>query len=113
MIEIRRPDDDELCGFVRERDGRWEALAVFGGLLDTADSAEHAERLVRDTGLAALAERWLLVDGPGADEQIVCIQEASPEGVTLALDYYSMPGVPTRRVPRTRLDSGEVQLRRS
>ncbi|MEZ5248650.1 MAG: hypothetical protein R2713_05340 [Ilumatobacteraceae bacterium] len=100
MIEIRRPDDDELCGFVPSETGG-EALAVSAACSTTAGSADTLNAWCATSGLAALAERWLLVDGPGADEQIVCIQEASPEGVTLALDYYSMPGVPTLRAPRT------------
>ena len=33
-------------------------------------------------------------------------------GVTVALDYYSMPGVPTRRITREEIDYGECELRR-
>ncbi len=112
MDEIRR-DDGELCGFVRADGDAWVATTVFGAMLGDADSRESADRLVREVGLASLAERWLLRDGAAGDEQIVCIQEASPEGVTVALDYYSMPGVPTLRITRADLDTGRYTLRRS
>lgn len=105
-------DDGELCGFVRAHADAWQAVAVFGGLICTTDSEHAAIQAVRDTGLAALAERWLLITKSDPEEQIVCIQEASPDGVTVALDYYSMPGVPTLRITRAEIDSGERLLRR-
>lgn len=114
MRAIIRADDGELCGFVHGQGRMWRALSVFGGELAVHADEATAEFVVRELGLASLAERWLLTTSDGAsDEQIVCIQEASPEGVTLALDYYSMPGVPTRRVTRDELDTGAVRLRRS
>lgn len=45
------------------------------------------------------------------DWQVVCIQEASPESVRLALDFYSMPGVPTVVVSREQLSSGAMLVR--
>lgn len=113
MRAILRADDGELCGFVHGQGRVWRALSVFGGELAVHPDEATAERVVHEVGLASLAERWLLVADDAPDEQIVCIQEASPEGVTLALDYYSMPGVPTRRVTRDELDRGTVRLRRS
>ena len=98
MRPIHRPEDDELCGFVVERADGWHALTVFGGELGICSTSAAADDLVRTDGLSSLMERWILVDGesPGEepDEQVVCIQEANPHSVTLALDYYSMPGVP-------------------
>lgn len=118
MQPIHRPDDGELCGFVDERDDGWHALTVFGGRLAVRPSADEAEHVVRSEGLSSLMERWILVDGTAAgsetteaNEQIVCIQEANPHSVTLALDYYSMPGVPTMRIDRTDLDAGRWVLR--
>jgi hypothetical protein len=124
MQPIRRPDDDELCGFVDERSDGWHALTVFGGPLGVHSSAVEAERAVRLEGLSSLMERWVLVDGSAAgdeadepdepdepDEQIVCIQEANQHSVTLALDYYSLPGVPTMRITREELDAGRWILR--
>ena len=110
MIEVRREEDGELCGFVDERDGRWHALTVFGGVLGEHCSREDAVALVSAEGLASLAERWLLRDAADAEPQVVCIQEADPSGVTVALDHYSLPGVPTRRVSRSELETGGVEL---
>jgi len=106
MIEVRRDTDGELCGFVRAVDDAWQALTIFGGLLAVHPSLEAAEEHVRATGLASLAERWWYRPDPSADWQVVCIQEANPQSVRLALDYYSMPGVPTAVVTRAELERG-------
>jgi hypothetical protein len=111
MRPIHR-DDGELCGFVQTAPGSWRAVAVFGGLLQEADSEHAAEEIVRMVGLPALAERWLLSTTESDDEEVVCLQEASPAGVTVALGYYSMPGVPTRRISRGEIDDGSCRLRR-
>jgi hypothetical protein len=112
MNEVRRVDDDELCGYVEERGGEWIAATVFGGSLGTHDTRDDAERQVFADGLASLAERWTLIDPASGEEQVVCIQQASPSSVTLALDYYSLPGVPTMTITRGELSSGRWQLRR-
>lgn len=106
MIEIRRADDGELCGHVRLHDGSWQALTVFGGVLGLHPSQEAAKHHVLTTGLSSLAERWHYRAHPAAEWQIVCIQEASTDSVRLALDYYSLPGVPTVTLTRAQLDSG-------
>lgn len=114
MIEIRRDEDQELCGWV-VADGAdaWRALTVFGADLARCPSAAEASRVVLDQGLASLAAHWLLT-GPGFDgEQIVCIQSASPGSVTVALDYYSFPGVPTLTLSAADLGTGPWRLRRS
>lgn len=92
--EVRR-DDGELCGYVVAADGGWRATTVFGGILGEHADEEDATRQIRDDGLASVAERWTLVDADTGEEQVVCIQQMSPDEVTLALDYYSLPGVPT------------------
>ena len=107
--EIRR-DDGELCGFVIETDEGWSATTVFGGRLGVHDSVESAVEHVLAEGLSSLADHWTLVDRSTGEQQIVCIQEASPQGVTLALDYYSMPGVPTLRLSRDELAGDRWQL---
>ena len=111
-IEVRREDDDELCGYVVERSGGWDAVTVFGGRLGEHGTVDEAERQVRDDGLASLAERWTLLDSASGDEQIVCIQEASPSGVRVALDYYSLPGVPTLDLAPDDLAGPRWQLQR-
>jgi len=42
--------------------------------------------------------------------QVVCIQEANADSVTLALDYYSLPGVPTMTITVQQLTAGEWEL---
>jgi hypothetical protein len=111
VFEVRR-DDGELCGFVAAHDGQWSATTVFGGRLGMHADRADAERQVHDDGLASLAERWTLVDGVSGEEQVACIQESSPTGVTLALGYYSLPGVPTLTVSSDELAAGRWSLRR-
>lgn len=95
MIAVHRPGDGELCGFVDQRDGVWQAMTIFGGRLGEHDGPDDARRHVLQTGLAALADRWTLVDLDSGEEEVVCIQEASRSHVTVALGYYSLPGVPS------------------
>jgi hypothetical protein len=112
MDEVRRDEDGELCGQVDERDGRWRALTVFGGVLgEHEDGVDAVDHVLRD-GLASLAERWTLHDPATGADEVVCIQEANPGGVTVAVGYYSMPGVPTRTITAAELASGEFVLRR-
>lgn len=110
VIEVRRVDDNELCGFVEESAGLWRSLSVFGGHLASFADRDDAVDRVLSVGLASLAERWWFRESPNSDWQVVCIQEASPESVTLALDYYSMPGVPTVTISRHQLNSS-MELR--
>lgn len=111
MEEVRRPDDDELCGHVERRDGSWLALVVFGGVLGRHTTRDDAVAHVLSDGLASLAERWTFERDDGTTE-VVCIQEANAHTVTLALGYYSMPGVPTLTITRRELDAGASTLRR-
>lgn len=106
MIEVRRESDGELCGHVCAAGDGWHSLTVFGAVLCTHSSSPEAEAHVRAVGLASLAERWWYRPDPAGEWQIVCIQEANPASVRLALDYYSMPGVPTVTVTRDELESG-------
>ncbi|MEZ5412249.1 MAG: hypothetical protein R2761_29725 [Acidimicrobiales bacterium] len=113
MIEVRRDEDYELCGFVAEAGDHWLAMTVFGAELGHRDDYGGAVQLVLDEGLASLADHWML-SGPDVDgEQIVCIQHASRGSVTLALDYYSMPGVPSLTLSTDQLHSGLWTLIRS
>jgi hypothetical protein len=106
VIEVRRESDGELCGHVRPLGDRWQALTVFGGDLGILGHQKEAEARVHQVGLSSLAERWWYRADESADWQVVCVQEASPHSVRLALDYYSMPGVPTVTVTREELESG-------
>jgi hypothetical protein len=112
MEAVRRDSDGELCGHVEQRDGTWFALAVFGAELGRHDVRDSAVGQLLSEGLACLAERWTLKNGSTGEEEIVCIQEANTTSVTLALGYYSMPGVPTLAVTRDQLIAGEWVLLR-
>ncbi len=112
MIEVRRIEDNELCGYVDLGGREWHALTIFGGRLGTHDRRDDAEHQVLDVGLASLAERWTLIDTASGEEHVVCIQQASPSSVTLALGYYSLPGVPTRTLSVSELADGRWQLHR-
>lgn len=109
MIEVRR-DDGELCGYVATQGDRWQARAVFGAVLGSHASEGDARRDVLERGLASLADRWTLVDATTGEEQVVCIQQASPDEVTLALDYYSVPGVASLTISRDELARGRWRL---
>lgn len=116
MTEVRRADDGELCGFVDEFDGRWWARTVFGAPVSSFPDRADAEQHVLTEGLGYLSRHWLHRHDETDEWQICCIQEASPTQVRVALDYYSMPGVPivsltaTEARERLRLpdDSDEV-----
>jgi hypothetical protein len=109
MIEVRRESDSELCGYIERIDGQWRSLTVFGGVLAIHPDQHEATDHVLTAGLSSLAERWWYREDPSSEWQIVCIQEASPDSVRLALDYYSGPGVPTITVSRDQL-SGSAEL---
>ena len=112
MEEVRRPSDDELCGFVAPVDGVWLATVVFGSPIGRHDEREGAVEQVLTEGLSSLAERWTLHTTATGEDEVVCIVEAHPGAVTLALGYYSMPGVPTLRITADRLAAGDYRLTR-
>lgn len=110
--EVRRQDDDELCGHVEQRDGRWCALTVFGALLGTHGTREDAwDEVLRD-GLASLGERWMLRHDASGEEEVVCIVEARPGAVTVARGYYAVVDTPTLTITHEQLAAGEWELHR-
>ena len=111
MIEVRRDEDNELCGFVIERGDAWLACTVFGAELERAKTQAEAQDIVLRRGLASLAERWELRARCEDTWQVVCIQEATPRRVRVALGYYSLPDVPTRVISIDELRLGEFELR--
>lgn len=112
MDEVRREDDDELCGHVEQGLDGWAALTVFGTVLGVHGTREAAVQQVLTEGLASLAERWTLYDASIGEDEVVCIIEANAAGVTVARDYDSGPGVPTLAITREQLAAGEWELRR-
>jgi hypothetical protein len=67
---------------------------------------------VLSEGLASLTERWTLRARDGGDAEVVLIQEANATEVTVALGYYSLPGVPTLTITAAQLAAGEWELHR-
>jgi hypothetical protein len=112
VLEVKR-EDGELCGYVARHQSRWRSVTVFGAVLGEHDSQDDARRHVATVGLSVLADRWTLIDRPTGEEQVVCIQQVSPDEVTLALDYYSLPGVPTLTIRVEELTSGRWHLQRN
>lgn len=95
MADVRRAEDGELLGSVVETtDGRWAALAVFGGVLGVSSTSAEARALVESEGLASLARRWWYRP-PGGPWTVVLIQEAWPGRARLVEGVYALPGVPT------------------
>jgi hypothetical protein len=108
--EVRRESDGELCGHVDERGALWFALTLFGAVLGRHDHCADAVEHVLADGLASLAERWTLRHGITGEEEVVCIQEANTDTVTVARGYYSMPGVPTLTIAAPQIASGEWEM---
>jgi hypothetical protein len=108
--EVRRTGDDELCGYVGPVDARWRATTVFGAELGRHDRRDDAVRQVLDDELASLADRWTLRHVRTGEEEVVCIQEANADAVTVARGYYSLPGVPTLTITAAQIAAGEWQL---
>lgn len=110
--EVRRPDDEELCGLVEHRGGRWCAMTVFGAVLGSHDRREDARDQVLGEGLASLADRWTLRHGGTGDEEVVCILEANAAQVVVARGYYATPDVPTLTLTLEQIITGEWELHR-
>jgi hypothetical protein len=95
LREVRRLEDDELCGYVRATSDGYLAMTVFHGALADFESESDAIRHVTEHGLASLRAHWHYRGGPDEEWQVVLIQEARPGWVRIVLGYYSLPGVPT------------------
>lgn len=110
MEPVRRPDDGELCGFVASRADGWAALTVFGAELGGHGAREDAIDQVLAEGLPSLASRWTLRNGATGEREVVCIQEANADAVTVARGYYSIPGTPVLTITTAEIVAGEWEL---
>lgn len=100
--EIRREDDDELLGFVRDTgDGSAHALSVFRGELGVHPDRDAAERQIREAGLSSLAERWWIDAGDGWEQ--CWLIEASPERLVAVIAPYPFMASPQVVAPCTPL----------
>ena len=105
--EVRRAGDGEVLGFVaRHDDERWEARAVFGGVIGVADTAAGARALVERDGLASLSWRWFHRARPDDDWDVVVIQEAWPGRAVVVDGPYALPGVPSFEITAEALAAG-------
>ncbi len=111
MQEVRRGNDDELCGFVTEHDGQWRACVIFGTVIGVHATRDDAVDQVLAEGLACLTGLWGLRGDDGTDEP-VRIVEASPDGVTVALGYYALADVPRVTITAADLRAGVWTLER-
>lgn len=80
---VRRDDDGELLGHVREDPDGHVPLTVFGAELGPATTAEAAHEVVTTRGLASLAERWWLREPDGSCVR-VWLLEVRPDRVKVA-----------------------------
>jgi hypothetical protein len=85
---------------------------VFGVVIGEHADRDAASAQVLGDGLAALVDRWTLVDGATGDEEVCCIVEARPGEVIVARDYYAMPRVPTLTITAEQLAAGAWKLTR-
>ena len=107
-IPIHRDADHEIVGFVIPVAHAWRALTVFGGILETCDTRDHATQVVLARGLKALAAHWQYYD-VGADNWSTClIQEASAASVTIVLGFASVMGAPTKRLTASDFARGDI-----
>ncbi|MFC4057523.1 hypothetical protein ACFOWE_04420 [Planomonospora corallina] len=63
MKEIRRDDDGALLGYIRQVDGGWQPLTVFGHPLGAPGAEEDASGEVHRTGLDVLMRPWEFFEG--------------------------------------------------
>ena len=76
----RRPEDDELLGYLTETSAGSVALTLFGVPLGEPGPRDHAEDVLRTRGLSCLAEPWLLRQQDG-EEVRVAVLTAYPDRV--------------------------------
>lgn len=106
-----RQDDGELLGYlVPTGVGRCVPVTPFGHPLGPAQPSDDAARLLDESGLSYLADRWYLrVDGRD-DPIAVRIAEVAPDRMTVRNADYGYEGnigdpfvlmVPTDRLTRT------------
>ena len=105
---VYRQDDHELLGFVQHHLHEWHAYTVFGSHIATCSDETAAYAYLLANGLTILNQHWHYYEAQTQTWHVVLIQEASPTHVHLILGYYAMPGLPTKVIPVTDLQNGDI-----
>lgn len=94
-IPVHRPTDDELVGYLVLDERGATPLTLVGCPLSGPLGRSEAEALLRERGLAVLAEPWWLEEDGGFRVQIM---SARPDAVVVArADYGFVPHDSERR----------------
>lgn len=89
---VRRPEDDELMGYLVHDQSQWSACTVFGYTLATFATRPEAREYLLANGLAVLADDWEFLDDDG--EWYKCgLIEAKPDHITARITDYGHPDV--------------------
>ncbi|OLT48711.1 hypothetical protein BJF88_16655 [Cellulosimicrobium sp. CUA-896] len=95
-IAHRRPDDREPVGWIRPEGDDWVAVSLLGRELTGAVDWLSAEEALEATGLAWLADVWML-ERPGGEPLRVRIVEVTPDGVVVQTDDFGAVDAPVER----------------
>jgi hypothetical protein len=80
---IHRTDDGELLGFIAPDGSGWQALTLFGYLIERTTSQEAAEAILRERGLAFLMGIWQYLDEDDNRWHTCVLKEAYEHQVTV------------------------------
>ena len=108
-IPYRRPEDDELVGYLAEDPGGTVPLTLFGVALGPPSSPEQAEEVLRNRGLSCLAEPWVLRQEDG-EEVRVALVAAYPDRVLVVPAPYGYAN-PAERPVVVPAEDGPNRLR--
>lgn len=96
LEEVRRPEDDELMGFICQspkNDDLWCPLTVFlYPLADPMPKGVAAEYLLRN-GLEVLMDTWKFYDSKDDEWYNCIIIEAKPDHLVIKISDYGHPNV--------------------
>ncbi|WP_069386244.1 hypothetical protein [Cellulosimicrobium cellulans] len=95
-IAHRRPDDREPVGWIRPEGDDWVAVSPLGRDLTGPVDWLAAEEALEESGLAWLADVWMLERPDGAPVR-VRIVEVTPDGVVVQTDDFGAVDVPVER----------------
>ncbi|WP_265523086.1 hypothetical protein [Oerskovia flava] len=95
-IPHRRHDDREPIGWIRPEADDWVAVSILGHDMTGPVDWTTAEEALEDTGLAWLADVWML-EQDGGEPLRVRLVEVTPDGVVVQTDDFGAIDVPVER----------------